>query len=251
MKELVKIDGLTPEQMAEGYRVESLARTVKEIAFLNDKMAMVAKASLAIAFELGKRLVAVKATLDHGHFIPWIEENLSIAPRTAQRYMKLYLRFAEEPEALIEDLTLQEAYVLAGVKKASSPDGDDDEEGGPLKVAGKHDEAAEKAKMVALFKQPTVSGHELKNHRVENIGGRVWVYRKDVGTAAPVMDLYLGKPFGMPESDWLEMQTAYVIATELYLSKLEEYEANGLIQAPKDKRLLTAVEQHEKRRRAS
>lgn len=251
MKDLVKIDSLTPEQMAERYKVESLSRTQKEIQFLNDRITMVAKASLIIAFEMGRRLVAVKHTLDHGQFIPWVEENFPSNQRTARRYMQLYDRFKDEPATLLEDLTLQDAYVMAGIKKTMDPDDCEDDEDQRLKIAGKYDDAAEKANMVALFKRPTVSGHELKNHRVENIGGRVWVYRKDVGMAAPALDLYLGRPQGLPEPDWLEMQTAYVIATELYLAKVEEYEANGVVQPPQDKRILSVVERTEKRRRAS
>jgi hypothetical protein len=250
MKDLVKIESLTPEQMSERYRVESLSRTQKEIQFLNDRMTMVAKASLVIAFEMGRRLVAVKHTLDHGQFLPWIEENFPSTRRTAVNYMKLYDRFKDEPATLLEDLSLQDAYVMAGIKKTSCPDEEDDEDQ-RLKIAGKYDDAAEKANMVALFKRPTVSGHELRNHRVENVGGRVWVYRKDVGIAAPAIDLYLGRPQGLPEPDWIEMQTAFVVATELYLAKVEEYEASGVVQPPKDKRLLSVMPQVDKRRRAS
>jgi hypothetical protein len=47
------------------------------------------------------------------------------------------------------------------------------------------------------------------------------------------------------------MQTAFVVATELYLAKVEEYEASGIVQPPKDKRLLSVMPQVDKRRRAS
>ena len=250
MKDLVKIDSLTPEQMAERYRVESLSRTVKEIEYLSGRIHIAARVALIVAFEIGRRLVAVKQTLDHGQFLPWLSEHFSSTRRTAANYMKLYERFKDEPATLLEDLSLQDAYVVAGIKKTSCPDEEEDEDQ-RLKIAGKYDEAAEKANMVALFKRPTASGHELRNHRVENVGGRVWVYRKDVGIAAPAIDLYLGRPQGLPEPDWIEMQTAFVVATELYLAKVEEYEASGVVQPPKDKRLLSVMPQVDKRRRAS
>lgn len=250
-KDLVKIEQLTPEDLAEDYAVSSLSRTEKEIRYLKEKMTFVARASVVIAFELGRRLAAVKETLDHGQFLPWLEDNLDISERTAQNYMKLYARFREEPAAILENLTIQEAYVAAGVKKASSVNllaSDDEEEEGPLKFAGKRDLEAEKANMVALFRSPTVSGVKLKNHRVQNVGGRLWVYRKDVGTASPAMDLFLPWPPGLPESDWIEFQGYYAIATELYLSRVEHYEETGLIEAPEDLRMLSVVDRVEKKK---
>jgi len=248
-RELVPIDRLTPEEMAGSYQVESLDRTEREINYLKDKMRTISKATLVVAFELGRRLVGVKAALDHGQFLPWLEQNFLFSQRTARHYMKLYERFQGEPAALLENLDVHDAYVLAGVKKAAAEESGDEDGEGKLEFAGKRDLAAERARMVEIFKNPTVSGKELKNHRVENVRGQIYVYRKDVGIVAPAMDLYLGKPVGLPEPDWIEMQEAFVIATELYLAKIEAYEEAGRIAPPEDSRILTVVEKTEERKK--
>ena len=239
MKDLVPVDRLTPEQMAEPYTVESLAKAGHEIQYLEKKMTVVSKASLIMAFEMGKRLVAVKATLDHGQFLPWLAENFPSTHKTASNYMRLYQRFKDDPWTLLGDISMHQAYVEAGIKKATSQEEEDSV--GPLKVAGQTDPAAEAANMVEVFRKKTLSGKPLKNHRVENLNGRIYVYRKDVGTVSPAMDLYLGRPRGLPDPDWMDMQLSFAIATELYLLKVEEYEERGVVPAPEDNRLLNVM----------
>ncbi|MBB4272340.1 DUF3102 domain-containing protein [Rhizobium mongolense] len=41
------------------------------------------------AIELGKKLLAVKADLPHGHFMPWVRDESGISYIQAQRYMRL------------------------------------------------------------------------------------------------------------------------------------------------------------------
>lgn len=241
MKELVKLDDITVADLGAEYEVVSQAKTEKEIRFLGEKMDAVGRISLVIAYELGRRLVAVKRVLDHGQFLPWLAESIGVTPRSAQNYMRLYEHFKEAPAALLEETSLREAYVMAGVKKAIAPGGDD-EETSPLQFAGKADDAAVKANMVALFKQPTMSGVTLKNHRVDNVGGRVYVYRKDIGMASPALDFFLPIPKGLPEQTWIDYQKGLAIATELYLEKLEQYEATGMVEPPEDKRVTSVME---------
>lgn len=251
-RELVKIEQLTEDDLSQQYKVTSLSKTEKEIRYLIEKLHGVAKISLVLIFETGRRLTAVKETLDHGQFLPWLEENFQLTDRSARNYMKLYDRFKDEPRAILEDLSIQDAYIMAGVKKAANPHlGEPEDELGPLKIAGKRDEAAERANMVAIFKQPTVSGVKLKNHRVENIQGTVYVYRKDVGTVSPAMDFFLPRPQGLPEPDWIDLQNGYVIATELYLSKVELYEETGRLEAPEDFQMLSVVERLEQKKASS
>lgn len=250
MRDLVKIDHLTAEDMGAEYQVESMGRTEKEIRYLIEKLHGISRLSLALIYETGRRLAAVKKALDHGQFTPWLEQNFELTDRTAQKYMKLYHHFACKPAALLEGLSVQKAYALAGVIKAVDADADEEEpEVGPLQFAGKRDAAAERANMVGIFTLPTLSGRALENHRVQNVSGTVYVYRKDVGTVAPAMALYLGKPLGLPEPDWLEMQESYVIATELYLEKIEAYERCGRLNPPEDCRLLSVVERGEAEKR--
>lgn len=242
MKEPVKIDGVTAEELSSEYRISNLGKMEKEIKFLLEKLHGVARMSLVMVFEAGKRLVAVKRSLEHGEFLPWLKENFDLSERSARHYMKLYLHFEDKPSTILEDMSLTEAYVAAGVKKVLAPELDEDEEG-ELSYAGKADPEAEKANMVALFRRPTLSGVKLKNHRVDNVGGRIYYFRKDVGMAAPALDILLPKPPGLPEKDWIEFQSYHQIATELYLAKLEYFEETGLVEPPQDLRMQTAIDQ--------
>ncbi|WP_095203225.1 DUF3102 domain-containing protein [Mesorhizobium carmichaelinearum] len=67
-------DALTPEQ----------ARLAKETAAYIDGTH---KRMSADILEMGRRLLDVKASLGHGHFIAWVEAEFPGVPRTAQNYM--------------------------------------------------------------------------------------------------------------------------------------------------------------------
>jgi hypothetical protein len=45
------------------------------------------RATIPIILEIGRELVAAKEKLDHGRFIKWVEAEVGITRRTAQRYM--------------------------------------------------------------------------------------------------------------------------------------------------------------------
>ncbi len=244
-RELVKIEEISVDQMREEYRVESLSRTEKELRELKDKLTTTAKVGLVIAYEIGRRLAAVKKTLDHGQFLPWLEQNFGFTDRTAQRYIRIYDYFRDKPQQVLEELTLQEAYALAGVNRVMRKPPQESK----VKIFHKpRDPEAERAKMVWIFEQPTVSGKLLKKHRVENINGSIYVYRKDVGATIHAADIYLPKPFGMPEIDWRDAMQSFVIAMELYLLKIEQYEEQGRISPPEDNRILSVVERIESTR---
>jgi len=245
-RELVKVDEISIETMREPYRIESLSRTEREIRELKDKLATTAKVGLLIAYELGRRLVAVKQSLDHGQFLPWLEQNFQMSDRTAQKYMRIYSFFKDTPQKILEELHLQEAYTMAGVVRATRKPRQSPE----IKIAYKpRDPEAERARMVALFEQPTLSGKPLKNHRVEHHEGTIWVFRKDKGVTLRAMDIYLPRPFGMNDFEWNEAMESFVIAMELYLHKIEQWEEVGKVAPPEDDRILTVLDRLESERR--
>ena len=242
---MIKIEQISPDQMQEEYQVESLSRTEKEIRELKEKLTISARVGLVVAFEMGRRLAAVKKTLDHGQFLPWLEQNFSMHQTTASRYIRIYEFFRQRPQSMLEELSIQEAYAMAGVNRALRKPRQSPE----IYIAHKpRDPEAERAKMVWIFEQPTLSGKLLKKHRVEHIEGTIYVYRKDVGTVIHAADIYLPRPFGMPEHDWNEAMESFVIAMELYLLKIEQYEETGQVAPPDDNRLLSVMDRLEKRR---
>jgi len=54
------------------------------------------RATLAHAIRCGELLLKAKAQMDHGQWLPWIKENLTLKPRQCQGYMRL----AQNQEAL-------------------------------------------------------------------------------------------------------------------------------------------------------
>jgi hypothetical protein len=61
---------------------------VNEINNLHHLAIKSAKEAVNYANQIGKHLLEAKAKIPHGKFISWIEDNLAISPRQAQRYMQ-------------------------------------------------------------------------------------------------------------------------------------------------------------------
>ncbi len=62
----------------------------EKINTLHAEIMQSAKNMLQKIIEAGEMLTFVKQNLKHGTFNKWIEENLDVSTRTAQRYMKIY-----------------------------------------------------------------------------------------------------------------------------------------------------------------
>ena len=78
------------------------------------------KNSLELAIEAGKLLTNIKATLQHGEFIPWIEANMPFTDRTARNYMNLYENKDKLKTESVSDLN--GAYKLLKPPEKSSND---------------------------------------------------------------------------------------------------------------------------------
>lgn len=61
-----------------------------EIASLHSEIVGHLRQSLEKAMRIGELLAEQKASMAHGKFTPWIEENLPFTDRTARNYMRLY-----------------------------------------------------------------------------------------------------------------------------------------------------------------
>lgn len=259
--ELTKLNAITdPENLSQEYQMESLSKAEEEIKDLHEKLAMTAKMSLALAFELGKRLTAVKESLNHGEFIPWLEQNMSFSRSTAFRYMKLYEQQKCFTVKHLENTTLQEAYIEAGLKKAATapPPVYKDEllntleplQKGEIKTAGekKHHVEVMGEKLTDAFKRKTKSGVELEHHRVECVADkRVYIYRRDVFNVFPALDSLLLFA-DWPEPDKREVIQSLEVAMELYCAKVEELEERGAIKPPKDMGFLKVWEEMQKKK---
>ena len=65
-----------------------LLSKVNEINNLHQLAINSAKEAVTYANKIGTLLLEVKAEIPHGRFIKWIEDNIAISPRQAQRYMQ-------------------------------------------------------------------------------------------------------------------------------------------------------------------
>jgi len=65
-----------------------LTNTVNEINRLHQLANSTAKQAIDYAKELGRLLLKIKKELPHGKFTSWLEENVAVSTRQAQRYME-------------------------------------------------------------------------------------------------------------------------------------------------------------------
>ena len=72
-----------------------LTNIVQEIRTLHIEIYELTVNRLEKAIRIGELLTVQKATLDHGAFLPWIEESLPFGSRQAQNYMTLFARKEE------------------------------------------------------------------------------------------------------------------------------------------------------------
>lgn len=204
------------------YSERSIQKVAEEINFLLGKLEDATKHAVMLVFETGKRLAAAKEMLDHGQFLPWIEQNFSMSRLTANRYIRVYEHYKNNSTALLDLKNVQDAYVHVGVKRIADPK----EKERLQHSRAKHDD---RVQMAHIFRQPPRSGVQLKKYRVQAVNGQIYIYNKTTGFAAPALDLYLPRPAGLPEPAYQQAIDSYVIATELYLQSIEEFEERGII----------------------
>lgn len=201
-----------------------------EIIELHQELGGLVTRSVQIIWTIGRNLAEVKGRLDHGHFLPWVKENLPFSDETARKYMKVFERF---PGGLPEGMDLKTAYVEAGVKKLAAPEVQDAEsaDAGELVVPAR-DWAKEWAR---LARSPTLSGEPLKNYRVvvNSHERAVYALRRGHHEPIPVAGVLLPLQPGT-EAAWEEYSKMLQITTEHLLAQLEALEDAGVIQPPSD-----------------
>jgi hypothetical protein len=89
----------------------TMAKQVRETA---DRIRDRVKTTIEDIIEVGNDLLAVKETLPHGQFSPWLKAEFGWGERMAQNFMSVADRFGTKTE-IIADLTIQPtaAYLLA------------------------------------------------------------------------------------------------------------------------------------------
>lgn len=84
-----------------------------EIQRLHDEIMGQLRTTVQKAIRIGELLTEQKADLQHGQWLPWLEENVPFSERTARNYMRVYEKRAELKSANVADLS--SAYRAVGL----------------------------------------------------------------------------------------------------------------------------------------
>ncbi len=76
------------------YRPVSLADLGTEINDTHAQAMLHAGAAMNHALRCGDLLIKAKGTVQHGHWLPWLRENIAFSERTAQGYMRIAQRYS-------------------------------------------------------------------------------------------------------------------------------------------------------------
>jgi hypothetical protein len=182
---------------------------------------------------MGKILSEVKEVLNHGEFIPWIEANCPFSRMTANRYMQVYERYKTEPRKALEEFSITEAYLDAGVKKLAAPD-----EGEEIHTKGGQSLGGEPRPedFAGIFKKPTLSGIVLKHYRIAPYrDGTLYVVRPEIG-AMPVCNLFVNMAIDEPayQVAVTKAHQNLQLALETFYATVEQLEDQGTIPTPFD-----------------
>src|SRR5262252_48395 len=67
-----------------------LSPTEQRVLVLVEEFKLSFRRTLELSIDLGEALEAHKATLDHGEWMPWLEQHFELGDRMARRFMELY-----------------------------------------------------------------------------------------------------------------------------------------------------------------
>lgn len=205
-----------------------ITRTRDEIIHLHDELGGLVAKSVELVWRIGQNLREVKARLDHGQFLPWVEENLPFSHRTANNYLSVFERY---PAGLPDGMTLSQAYIEAGVKKlAKNEDEAEKARPEPVMVAQR-----DWGKDWARLKNTPTHAVPLNRYRVVvNPASRViHALRENHHEPIPVAGILLTPKPGSEEV-WAEFYELLHCATEEFLAKIEALEEEGVIDPPED-----------------
>lgn len=103
--------------------MNDITNTAGEIDRLHGLAGARAAEAIEYARQAGQLLLKVKASLKHGEWLPWLEKNVSVSPRQAQRYIAV----ADGRTVPVRELVTGKGAEIAPIQKGAIGDN------GPLK----------------------------------------------------------------------------------------------------------------------
>ena len=199
------------------YKIESIAETKKEIAFIIQEV----ECKQAVGyFAVGERLTAIKEKLEHGKFLAYLENEFPYSRQTAYNYMRLYEFYKDDPASL-GSLGYREALIKAGIIDSKRPDKNTC---GKIEY-GNPDKQYEFPWEYA-FEKPPLSNAKLNNYRIETPGNHdIYLIRRGFNAPIKIVDILLSEPEENANTLYRGMLEDFQRALEKYFFEIERIEA--------------------------
>ena len=213
MNDITRFNKLVnPERRGE-YKIESLAKTKDEILFLCN---FHTETTAATAFYTGERLKAMRAQLEHGKFIKYLEKEFPYSRRTASQYVQLYEHYKGDP-AEMQKFGLRQALMHAGIIKPK------ERKIIPFLPNEHYGDHKRESDLSAFFDAPPLNENaKLEKYRFRIQHGEVCIIEKGYHQPVPVAEIYIpGEADSRLNSDHRELMQNIQRLLEKYYEKVE------------------------------
>ncbi|MCL2762215.1 MAG: DUF3102 domain-containing protein [Treponema sp.] len=201
----------------ESVSTDVSAARVAEINRLHRDFVKILKKGAMTAFEIGKSLSDVKyRTLDASDSWPqWCKDNLDFDEDTANRYLRVYENFKDNPKLLIGQT------IFGALKSISAPQ---QEKQGRVEY-GNPDKQYEFPWEYA-FEKPPLSKAKLKNYRFEIPSNHdIYLIRRGFNAPIKIVDLLTSDPEENLKTVYRGMMETIQRALEMYFQEVERIES--------------------------
>jgi len=195
-------------------KIESPEKLKKDIIFLCN---FNIKTTAATAFVSGAYLKELKAKIEHGKFLAFLEKEFPLSQRTAYRYMKLHEHFKDDPSAM-EKIGLRQALIWAGIIKPK------ERKKIPLLPDEHYGDKKGAIDLLHLFKEPPLNEDaKLDRHRLYITGNTISVIEKYYSNLpVPITTIYMpGEEDSRLSRSFRGMMEGIQKLMEKYFEKLE------------------------------
>ena len=215
MNDITKFNKLAELAMG-GQKIGDVKKLEDGILFL---CGMQIETTACIAFAVGGFLTEMKSLIEHGKFLKFIEGKFPFNRKTANKYMRLYEHFKDDPGDL-KKFGLRQALIWAGIikpKERKTP---------PLLPDEHYDYGDWKMKddlFSALFAVPPLNENaKLQKYRFRIEHGEICIVEKNYNQLFPIASIVLfGEGDARLNSDHREVMQNIQRLLEKYYEKVE------------------------------
>jgi hypothetical protein len=198
-----------------GTKTDISAARISEVNNLHKKFESAIKKGAQTAFDIGKILTEIRERLDaYASWPQWCGDNLAFDTSTANRYLRVYDNFKDNPKKIV-------GHTIDGVLKLLSSSR---EEKRPRIEYGNPDMQYEFPWEVS-FEKPPISKAKLKNYRFETPGNHdIYLIRRGFNAPIKIVDLLLPEPDENLKTVYKGMMENIQASLEMYFQEVERIE---------------------------